>query len=454
MRRKKILTVAASYAAALIIILSGFVYKNRAQADFYRRSVENNYQHAFAELVFSVDSLDSALQKSLYAASPSMVSAVCTEIYGRAEAAVTAMGELPFGSNELEHTAAFLSKIGDYAFSLSHSAALGKNCSDEELENLAALSECTSALSKNLTDLYAQLNDGTITMQRLDRSGDAVSDSEDSIVPTSLADSFREIESDFPETPTLVYDGPFSAHIAGLKPKSLDGMELVSKSQAAENAAEFLNISPDELEFSGTRRDELPVYIFSADNGRGSSRIVEVTVQGGKILTLAGSRDGGEAAMADGEAAKIAAKFLKERGYESMTETYRYAANDAVTVSYVYEQDGVLCYPDLIKVRVAKDNGEITGFDSRGYIMNHIMRELPDITVSAEDARAKISAKLNVLTQGMAVIPTSGKNEKFCHEFKCENEAGRHYIVYINPETGDEESILILIENENGTLAM
>jgi hypothetical protein len=42
----------------------------------------------------------------------------------------------------------------------------------------------------------------------------------------------------------------------------------------------------------------------------------------------------------------------------------------------------------------------------------------------------------------------------FCHEFKCEAEDGRHYITYVNAENGRVERILILIESENGTLAM
>ena len=61
---------------------------------------------------------------------------------------------------------------------------------------------------------------------------------------------------------------------------------------------------------------------------------------------------------------------------------------------------------------------------------------------------------LKVLAHEMAIIPTSGKNETFCHEFKCENGDGSRYIVYINAETGNEEKILILLENENGTLTI
>ena len=58
------------------------------------------------------------------------------------------------------------------------------------------------------------------------------------------------------------------------------------------------------------------------------------------------------------------------------------------------------------------------------------------------------------MSYSLAVIPTSGQNEVFCHEFKMKTGDGQHYIVYVNAETGYEENILILIEDENGTLTL
>ena len=100
-------------------VLSGFIYVNYQNAETYKRTINNNYQHAFAELVTCVGEVDSSLQKSLYATSPSMVSSVCTEVFGKAMSAQMAMGELPFSSYELEHTAGFITKLGDYAYMLS-----------------------------------------------------------------------------------------------------------------------------------------------------------------------------------------------------------------------------------------------------------------------------------------------------------------------------------------------
>ena len=452
MTKKRTVVLISSFSAILIIVLSIFLYKNNAEKIKYERHIENVYQHAFAELVDSVEDLDTALQKSLYATSPSMVSAVCTEVYGRSEAAIMAIGQLPFESIELEHTAAFISKVGDYAYSLSRSASLGEGYSDDDTQNLRTLSESASALAQNLTNLYTDINDGVITIQKLNSARHSAGKSEDSIVPTSLADSLKTMEEEFPEVPSLIYDGPFSSHIEDMSPRLLENEELISENEAVHIAADFLKCDKSELILNGKRDDNLPVYIITA--GENSEKILELTVQGGKILNYIDTRPVESDNLSQEEAVKAAKDFLTQNGYDSMTETYLYTAENTATINFAYKQGDVICYPDLIKVRVSLDDGTIISIESLGYIMNHYERNLPDTKVTSEEAKSKVTKDLKILSYELAVIPTTGKNEKFCHEFKCENEDGKHYIIYVNAETGIEENILILIESENGTLTL
>ena len=121
---------------------------------------------------------------------------------------------------------------------------------------------------------------------------------------------------------------------------------------------------------------------------------------------------------------------------------------------FAYTKDSVVCYTDLIKVSVALDNGKVVGFESQGYIMNHTDRTFPAIKVDENEAKKKVSPLLTILAHEMCIIPTSGKNEVYCHEFKCQNGSGNHYIVYVNAQTGAEEKILILLENASGQLTI
>ena len=123
-------------------------------------------------------------------------------------------------------------------------------------------------------------------------------------------------------------------------------------------------------------------------------------------------------------------------------------------VTQLRDGQEVVLYPDLVKVGVALDTGSVVFFDARGYLMNHQEREFSAPMLTDTTAREILSPSLTVQSQNMAVIPTSGQYELLCREFICQTPDGMHVIVYINAETGIEENLLMLIENENGTLAL
>ena len=52
------------------------------------------------------------------------------------------------------------------------------------------------------------------------------------------------------------------------------------------------------------------------------------------------------------------------------------------------------------------------------------------------------------------MIPSVRTKEPFCRELVCATEGGRHYLLYFNAVTGAQKLILILLEDETGTLAL
>lgn len=197
----------------------------------------------------------------------------------------------------------------------------------------------------------------------------------------------------------------------------------------------------------------LPTWGFSAAVD-GGEVYVEVTKQGAQVLQVTNSRPVSGAALSREAAIQAAAEFLLQRGYANMDHSYSIDLGDVLTVHFAPRQDGVYCYPDLIKVSVALDNGGLIGFQSEGYLMNHRIRDLPAPAVTADQARSAVGDALKVLAHQLAVIPTGGEHEVLCHEFKCETETGSHMLVYLNAATGQEENILLLLEDESGTLTL
>ena len=77
-----------------------------------------------------------------------------------------------------------------------------------------------------------------------------------------------------------------------------------------------------------------------------------------------------------------------------------------------------------------------------------------EAAVSEDEAGRLVDGSLEVLSHQLALIPTAGEYEVLCHEFKCQAEDGSHVLVYVNAATGQEEKILLLLEDENGTLTL
>ncbi|MDR0446196.1 MAG: germination protein YpeB [Oscillospiraceae bacterium] len=444
------LTVCALAAAA---VLGGFVYKNHKTAEFYRGQLEYCRMRALESLASEVGELDSALQKCVVSSSAHMAGQSLTRVFGAAETARQALGELPRGDTELLNTSGFISRVGDYALALTKKTSRGEALSPEERESLKKLSETASVLSGNLTELLGEVSGGRLTIGEIvgiEKRAQLLGESATEGSGGAFYERARATEEDFPELPTLVYDGPFSSHIAGMTPRLLEGRAELTSGQAQKIAADFIKTST--ITYIGERGGSLPVYRFSSGD-TAEAKHIEVTKQGGVVANMYSGHIPRIERVSAAAAVETAGRFLQERGFTDMRETYRMARGGILTISFAYEQAGVICYPDLIKTDVALDSGDVIGFEAQGYIMHHKNRELPQPAISEDAARAVLSPELTLPSHSLAVIPTEGKNEVFCHEFKCETADGEHCLVYINAETGAEESILILLEDENGTLA-
>lgn len=442
---------AAVFLTAGAVVLGGYAIQGRVQAAQYRYLLNKTYEHAFAELTAAVTQLDAALQKGSYAVSPRLSSALCSEIFRSALSAQSALGALPYGNVELEQTATFLARTGDYAMALSRTAVQG--LTEEHRAALSDLSGQAAALSETLQSLESDLYAGTVRLEDLDAVRERLSQTAEDGTQTTAGSSFQTIESECSELPTLVYDGPFSDHIAGRTPRMLEGAAEVSRDEARARASEIFGLPPEVFDLRSEGAGRLPSYGFSAQ-AAGGELYVEMTRQGGQLLEILSSRPIGPAALSREEALAKAAAFLNRLGYPAMAETYFIDRGNILTVNFAALEGDVICYPDLVKVSVALDNGTIAGFESRGYLMNHGERDLAAPAVSLARAQAQVTEGLHILTHQTALIPTAGQDEILCHEFKCRSDDGRNCLLYVNGETGEQERILLLLEDENGTLVL
>ena len=153
------------------------------------------------------------------------------------------------------------------------------------------------------------------------------------------------------------------------------------------------------------------------------------------------------------QAKETGRKFLESRGFKNMVDTYYLKEDGVATINYAYSENNIVMYPDLIKVKVALDNGEILGFESRSYLTTHRKRNFTTPKITVDEARKKINPRLEIESSGLVVIPTKWKSEILTYEFKGKVD-GRDFLVYINADNGKEEDILLIINTPNGILTM
>ncbi|MGN1134045.1 MAG: germination protein YpeB [Oscillospiraceae bacterium] len=445
MKRRTVVKL-SSFAIAAVAALAGRNIQLMHENKINSRAVEYSYMRAAEELSTAADNINNTLEKQLCAGTPDYQLQLSEKLRQDSATAKSALEQLPIKELQLENTYKFLSQVGNYALSLSQKAANGEKISDDEYETLKSLHEYSQQLSGDLWGLENSLNSGEIS---LSTAASAMARSDDS-TPT-ITDSFKEVEKGFDKYPTLIYDGPFSDRILNQTPKMTAGQKEVSKKDALTKAVMVTGLNSNEFVNVTEEAGSLPSYVFSDKDG---SVTCSVTKQGGFLSYLLKSRQVDKENISIKDALAKSEQFLSDIGINSLKMTYYENYDGILTINYAYSDNGICVYTDLVKVSIALDNGEILGYDAMGYITNHHDRTYSEDQISEAAAQKQVSPMLTVSSHQMAVIPSDGGGEIFCHEFKCKNDNGKNVLVYINAENAKEERILILFESENGTLTM
>lgn len=430
---------------SIIIILGIYTYKKQIE---FRQASENSYNMAFYELVDYVQNVEVYLAKSLITNSPESSSESLTNVWREANLAMGYLSQLPINSHELENTAKFLNQVSDYSYSLYRKNLNDEELSDDDLNNLQELHQYSVELENTLNQLSADINDGRISWGELTEEGTVAFAQQ---VSNISKDSFDNLEQTFHEYSGLIYDGAFSEHITRKEKVGLTG-ENIDEETAKNKAKELFDESSiKEITSYGKSEGDINSYNFGITFNDDSTATVSISEKGGHVIYMNKNREVTTEIISQEEADSKAKEYLETKGFSNMRETYYLKQSGIVTINYAYVQDDVVMYPDLIKVKVALDNGEVLGIETTGYLNSHTERDLAEPKVTVEEAKESLNKDLTIESEELTIIPTEWETEVMCWEFEGEVE-GLDFIVYVNAETGKEEDILIITNTPNGTL--
>lgn len=327
------------------------------------------------------------------------------------------MAVLPFSTQEMEQTAAFINMAGDYA------AYLLKTCGENgfthtERENMAKLAAVSGRLKTDLEKLRDGVDSGKVLMDEPEnvfgsRDGDFVSA------------AMLKYESGLEDVPVIDYNGSF------VKTEAKETENPVSEKEAKKAAEEFFGIKIKGTEY----KSEAGAYCFSFKGGT-----VSVDARGNVVSMLSQRSVAGD--MESSELESIAEKFLADRGFEEMKLTDSKRHNSVLTAEFSCGKGGILCEKDCIKVSVAADDGSIYAFDAVEYYSHHKDRSLAAPKVSEEAAKTAVTENLTA-KQSQLVLCRDSSLERLCYAFDCVNAEGDSVRVFVDANTGKQFKIEI-----------
>lgn len=432
----------------IVAVLGVILYQKQRE---YRQASENSYNMAFYELVDYVQNVETYLAKSLISSTSEHGAETLTNLWREANLAQSYLARLPIESQELENTEKFLNQVSDYSYSLSRKNIYNEDLTEEDLKNLKDLHSYSVELENTLNQLSDDLNTGRFSWGELTKKGTIAFAQQ---VDNVSKESFSNLEENFHQYSGLIYDGAFSEHLTGQEKKGLTGDDI-EEEQAKQIAEDFIG-KENSKEISNLGFSEnatIPVYDFSITNQKDQTINISIAKKGGHIVSMNTNREVNAEAISQEEADKKAKQYLEEKGFKNMKETYYLKQEGIVTINYASTQNDVVMYPDLIKVKVALDDGEILGMETTGYLNNHTQRDISKVKITKEQAKKTLNKNLQIQSEGLAIIPTEWQTEILCYEFKGKVD-DREFLVYINAENGREEDILIITNTPNGTLTM
>ncbi|MFW5999802.1 MAG: germination protein YpeB [Halanaerobiaceae bacterium] len=430
-------------------------YNQHSQNQRMQTYLGNRYQRAFYRMVDNVEQVQILLGKTLASGSPSQNIDNLTKVWRHSDNAQSELANLPLSQSTAYRSSKFLNQMGDYAHVIARKNSRGEVLSRENREQLAALRGQAAELSQALHEIETRVFAGNVSWGELVRGAEEDMDEE---LEDPFSDGFDDIKEDLEKYPTLIYDGPFSDHMTQTNPRGLQGEEI-SQDQAREKAQEVVDFRERdqediEVDDNGTIEGRVPAYSFKVGPEDGSRYSVDISKRGGFLSSMLLSRRVEGKNIDRNAAAEEVEEYLEEAGYEDMESTYSEVSDNIAYISYAYKPEDVIYYPDIINVQVGLDNGQIMGVEAMSYLMSHRSRDLQEPELTEEEVEEIASDQYDSI-EGirLALIPKDSMQEELTYEVQG-SRGEEKYLIYINARTGDEEQILRIVEEDNGTFTI
>lgn len=429
--------------AVLILGIAGTAYwgsQEQADKNTILIQAENNYQRAFHELTNNMSNLEDELGKSLAMNSPDLIAPCMTNIWRIAYQTHSNIGQLPLSLTPFQKAEQFLGQIADYTYDIGMRNLDEQSIDDQEWKTLQQLHTQAEEIQQDLRRLQTKVLNDDLRWMDVELAVAAQDKDMDKTIMNGVEELDKRVQG-YIETE----GGPFQNKVGDEftdKRDQIDGEEI-DADQAQQNALDFFDIKEKnsaEVEENGQSR-EFTAYRVSIDDEENNQVTIDVSQKGGHVIWMLNSRDIEESSIGLNEAQSTALQFLQDHDLGEFTVVESDQYDNVGVFDFVPIKDDIRSYPELIRCKVALDNGELIGYDALDYVVNHDQEfDTEEPSVTMDEAKNSVNGHFNVQEEHLSLVEIKAGEVKLCYELlgTVENET---YRLFINAQTGKEERV-------------
>lgn len=440
MKTRQVVAVVVVFAILVGLLTVGFVTTTNNLANV-SGSLESAYQRNLFELVSDVNDIEVTLSKSLVSNDDMQLKKLYYKLYEQCNLAQNNLSRLPIDHQSITQTTKFINQMGGFSFYLFDKLNNNQQLTDKDYASLNELYTMCVKIQQILNEYSFQIQNNYSILQDANLKDGQINTTFTSMQETGI------------EYPTLIYDGPFSESVTNPEIKGLTGEDwnLEQVSNMLEEVFKDYNIK--RIDYKDETQGVIATYNFNMTQEDGDEYYLQVAKKGGIILTISSYQKSTKDNYELLECEEKAEEFAKMLELENMKAVWSTKLNNVAYVNLTTIVNDTIIYPEMIKVKISCESGEIIGWEARSYAYNKEDRTDLKPTQTASKAREKVSKLLTIETEKKALIPLEFNKQILCYEFKCTYNNYIYY-VYINADTLVEENVLRVIDTLDGNLIM
>lgn len=396
-----------------------------------------NYMSQVYEIDEAADIIQNNFSKLRVSSSAEEQATLLTDILIRGEVAETNLERLPVDVNLASSLSDFINRTSSFASGALKKLYAGESLSESDKATIAYLYELNSSIRSELDSLSSGMSIKDIMSFM---NGDAEG---------RITQSFNKIGESTLSGSEDITDGPFASAPAAAG-KAIKRLDEITSAEGEKTVASLLSgYDVVEVECVGEATiSGFGCFSYSAKNSGGEEYYVQLTKNGGELAFFESHKDCSDKSFDADTCEEIAEEFLENCGFKDLEAVWVSESGTTCNLTFAYEQDGVICYADTVKVKVCESRGIVTGVEAFSYWMNHTAREIPSAKVTRREALSAVGDGFDVNLVRLALVPLSG-GEKLCYEADC-SYGGEEYFVYIDAATGKEVKVFAVENSDRG----